>query len=169
MALLSLDPDSRVYFVDELKIGMTAAVIRRIGEADVVKFAEVTGDHNPVHFDEAYAQVSKLGGRVVHGILSAGLISAAIGTSLPGPGTIYLKQTLKFCAPVRIDDVVEARVTVAELRAEKNQVLLATCCRVGRVLVLDGEALVLPPRRPSAAGRVRLATRLLAGPTARRE
>lgn len=147
MAILSLIPTRQGYFIDELSIGMSAVFARRIGEADVVKFAEVSGDDNPVHLDEDYARGTHFGGRIVHGILSAGLISAAIASKLPGPGTIYLKQSLKFCAPVRIGDVVEAMVTVAEIIAEKNRVVLTTLCRVGDLVVIDGDAVVLPPKR----------------------
>jgi 3-hydroxybutyryl-CoA dehydratase len=148
MAILSLTSPPQGYFIDELDIGMSAAFARRIGEADVVQFAEMSGDDNPVHLDEAYARATPFGGRIVHGILSAGLISAAIAGKLPGSGTIYLKQSLKFCAPVRIGDVVEARVTVAEIIAERNRVVLTTVCRVGDTVVIDGDALVQPPRRP---------------------
>jgi 3-hydroxybutyryl-CoA dehydratase len=147
MALLSQQPPRRGYFIDELSIGMSAVFSRRIGEADVIKFAEVSGDDNPVHLDEEYARQTHFGGRIVHGILSAGLISAAIAAKLPGPGTIYLKQNLKFCAPVRIGDVVEAKVTVAEIIAERNRVVLTTTCTVGDTIVIDGDALVLPPKR----------------------
>jgi len=148
MALLSLTTPRQGYFIDELSIGMSAVFARRIGEADVIKFAEVSGDDNPVHLDEEYARLTNFGGRIVHGILSAGLISAAIAAKLPGPGTIYLKQNLKFCAPVRIGDIVEAKVTVAEIIAEKNRVVLTTTCSVGDLVVIDGDALVLPPKRP---------------------
>jgi 3-hydroxybutyryl-CoA dehydratase len=147
MALLSVQPPRQGYFIDELTIGMSAVFSRRIGEADVIKFAEVSGDDNPVHLDEDYARQTHFGGRIVHGILSAGLISAAIAAKLPGPGTIYLKQNLKFCAPVRIGDVVEARVTVAEIILERNRVVLATTCTVGDTIVIDGDALVMPPKR----------------------
>jgi 3-hydroxybutyryl-CoA dehydratase len=147
MAILSLTPPPQGYCIDELQIGMSAVFARRIGEADVVKFAEVSGDDNPVHLDEAYAKRTQFGGRIVHGILSAGLISAAIAAKLPGPGTIYLKQNLKFCAPVRIGDIVEATVTVAQIMAERNRVVLTTVCRVGDTVVIDGDALVKPPQR----------------------
>jgi 3-hydroxybutyryl-CoA dehydratase len=148
MAILSLSPTRQGYFIDELSIGMCAIFTRRIAENDVITFAEVSGDDNPVHLDEAYAQLTQFGGRIVHGILTAGLISATIAAKLPGPGTIYLKQTLKFCAPVRIGDVVQAKVTVADIIAEKNRVILTTVCCVGDVVVIDGDALVLPPKRP---------------------
>lgn len=147
-ALPSLTQIPQGYYIDELSIGMSAVFSRRIREADVIKFAEVSGDDNPVHLDEEYARRTHFGGRIVHGILSAGLISATIAGKLPGPGTIYVRQNLKFCAPVRIGDVVEARVTVAEIIAEKNRVVLSTTCSVGDLVVIDGDALVLPPKRP---------------------
>ena len=147
-ALPSLTQVPQGYYIDELSIGMSAVFSRRIREADVIKFAEVSGDDNPVHLDEEYARRTHFGGRIVHGILSAGLISATIAGKLPGPGTIYVRQNLKFCAPVRIGDVVEARVTVAEIIAEKNRVVLSTTCSVGDLVVIDGDALVLPPKRP---------------------
>jgi 3-hydroxybutyryl-CoA dehydratase len=149
MALHSLTQIRPGYYIDELSIGMSAVFSRRIREADVIKFAEVSGDDNPVHLDEEYARRTHFGGRIVHGILSAGLISATIAGKLPGPGTIYVRQNLKFCAPVRIGDVVEARVTVAEIIAEKNRVVLSTTCSVGDLVVIDGDALVLPPKRPA--------------------
>jgi 3-hydroxybutyryl-CoA dehydratase len=147
MAVVSLKPERRGYFIDELEVGMSAVFSRTIVEADVVKFAEVSGDDNPVHLDEDYARGTSFGGRIVHGILSAGLISATIAAKLPGPGTIYLRQNLKFCAPVRIGDRVEARVSVAEIILERNRVVLTTTCVVGDVIVIDGDALVLPPKR----------------------
>jgi 3-hydroxybutyryl-CoA dehydratase len=147
MALLSLRQPRPGYFIDELRLGMSAVFSRLIGEADVIKFAEVSGDDNPVHLDEDYAKQTQFGGRIVHGILSAGLISATIAAKLPGPGTIYLKQNLKFGAPGRIGDVVEAKVTVAEIIAERNRVVLTTTCMVGDIVVIDGDALVLPPKR----------------------
>ena len=147
MALHSLTQIRPGYYIDELSIGMSAVFSRRIREADVIKFAEVSGDDNPVHLDEDSARQTNFGGRIVHGILSAGLISAAIAAKLPGPGTIYLKQNLKFCAPVRIGDVVEAKVTVAEIITERNRVVLATTCMVGDTIVIDGDAVVMPPKR----------------------
>jgi 3-hydroxybutyryl-CoA dehydratase len=147
MAVVSLKPERRGYFIDELEVGMSAVFSRTIVEADVVKFAEVSGDDNTVHLDEDYARGTSFGGRIVHGILSAGLISATIAAKLPGPGTIYLRQNLKFCAPVRIGDRVEARVSVAEIILERNRVVLTTTCVVGDVIVIDGDALVLPPKR----------------------
>ena len=147
MAIVNLRPERRGFFIDELEIGMDAVFSKIIADDDVVKFAEISGDDNPVHLDEEYARQTQFGGRIVHGILSAGLISAAIAAKLPGPGTIYLRQNLKFCAPVRIGDRVEARVTVAEIIADRNRVVLSTVCMVDGVNVVEGDALVLPPKR----------------------
>lgn len=127
----------------DLKEGMTAEFSKKVSDADVAAFANVTGDHNPVHLDEAAAARTRFGGRIAHGMLSAGIISAAIASTLPGPGSVYLSQTLKFTAPVRIGDTVTATITVVELLS-KNRVRLATTCRnQSGETVLDGEAVIL--------------------------
>lgn len=110
-------------------------------------FAGVSGDTNPVHLDEEFAASTMFGGRIAHGMLSAGLISAVFGTRLPGPGCIYLSQSLKFKAPVKIGDTVVARVTVKELKAEKRRAVFSTVCTVGDKVVMDGEAEILVPAR----------------------
>ena len=131
---------------DELVVGLAATMERTVTDGDVVAYAGITGDDNPVHLDEAAGARSRFGGRVAHGMLSAGYISAAIGTRLPGPGSIYLGQTLKFTAPVRIGDTVTTRVEVLELVPEKRRVKLATRCANQRgETVIEGEALVLVP------------------------
>ena len=132
--------------LDELAVGQWAEHAKSVTDADVVLFAGVTGDFNPVHVDAEAAARSMFGGRIAHGMLSAGLISAAIAMRLPGPGSIYLSQTLRFTKPVRIGDTVTARVEVLEVIAAKHRVRLATTCRNqhGEV-VLDGEATVLVP------------------------
>jgi 3-hydroxybutyryl-CoA dehydratase len=131
---------------EELVVGQAATMERTVTDGDVVAYAGITGDDNPVHLDEAAGARSRFGGRVAHGMLSAGYISAAIGTRLPGPGSIYLGQTLKFTAPVRIGDTVTTRVEVLELVPEKRRVKLATRCANQRgETVIEGEALVLVP------------------------
>jgi len=110
-------------------------------------FAELSTDHNPVHMDEDYAQDTIFEGRIAHGMLTAGLISAVIGEQLPGHGTVYMKQDLKFMAPVRPGDRVEAVVTVAEIDYSKRRVTLDCACSVGDTVVLKGTALVLAPSR----------------------
>ncbi len=124
---------------------MTASLERTVSERDVVRFAEVTGDDNPLHFDAEFAATTVFGEPIAHGILSAGYISAVIGTRLPGPGTVYLSQLLEFRAPVRIGDAVTARVTVAAIDRQRRRVRLDTACLVGGKIVVEGEALVLVP------------------------
>lgn len=133
--------------IDQLTVGETAQLAKTITETDVVLYAGITGDFNPAHVNEAYAKETYFKGRIAHGMLSAGLISAVLGCHLPGPGTIYLGQTLKFMAPVRIGDTITARVTVTEKLEDNKRVRLSTICtnQDGGV-VLEGEATVLPPR-----------------------
>ena len=129
----------------ELKLGQSASFSKTVTEADIILFSGVSGDVNPAHIDQIYAANSMFKGRIAHGMLSASFISAVLGTRLPGPGTIYLSQTLKFKAPVRPGDTVTARVTVKELNPERKQAVLTTQCFVGESLVIDGEALVMIP------------------------
>lgn len=135
------------YAFEDLSMGLTAEIGRTVTEADIVLFAGVTGDTNPAHLNQQYAEGTLFKGRIAHGMLSAGLVSAVLGTRLPGPGTIYLSQSLKFRAPVRPGDTVVARVEVTALDPAKKKVTLATTCRVGDTVVLEGEAVVLAPAR----------------------
>ena len=135
-----------LYF-DELSVGQSAERTHTVGAADIEAFAAVSGDHNPVHMDEAFAKTTAFGGRIAHGMLSAASISAVLGNDLPGPGAIYLSQTLNFRRPVKIGDVVTARVTVAAIDAEKARVTLTTVCEVAGKAVVQGEAVILVPRR----------------------
>ena len=135
------------FYFDELTVGQTAQTSRVVGAADIEAFAEVSGDNNPVHLDEAYARTTTFGERIAHGMLSAAYISAILGTRLPGPGAIYLSQSLRFRRPVRIGDVVVARATVTALDDAKGRVTLETVCEVGGKTVMDGEAVVIAPRR----------------------
>lgn len=133
--------------LDQLQVGETAQFSKTVSESDIYLFAGITGDFNPAHVDEPYAEKTFFKARIAHGLLAAGFISAVIGTRLPGPGTIYLKQELNFLAPVRIGDTVTARVEVSEIIPEKKQVkLLTTCVNQEGTPVLDGQALVSPPR-----------------------
>ena len=136
-------------YLDEISEGMTAVFSKTVTEADIVLFAGITGDTNPVHLDEEFAKPTMFKGRIAHGMLTAGFISAVFGTKLPGPGCIYLSQSLKFKAPVKIGDTVEARVTVGAVDP-KGRVTFATTCHVGDKIVLDGEAQLMVPRRPAA-------------------
>ncbi len=130
------------HYFEDLKIGMQATVSRTITETDLRNFSGVSGDTNPMHLNEEFAKTTPFGGCIVHGMLTASLISAAIGTKLPGPGCIYMSQTLKFMSPVRVGDTVYAIVTIRELMPEKKRVLLDTKCYVKDVVVIDGEALI---------------------------
>jgi 3-hydroxybutyryl-CoA dehydratase len=134
---------------DQLNTGDSDRFSKTVTEADIYLFAGVTGDFNPAHIDEVYAQGTFFKTRIAHGMLSAGFISAVIGTRLPGPGTVYMRQTLDFLAPVRIGDTVTATVEVVEKMEDKKRVRLrTTCVNQDGTRVLDGEALVSPPRPP---------------------
>lgn len=134
-------------FLEELSVGQSAELVRTVGEADIVAFAEVTGDDNPVHLDADYAAQTSFGERIAHGMLSAGYISAVLGTTLPGPGAIYLSQTLRFKRPVKIGDEVTARATITEIDEAKARITFATVCLVGGKPVVEGEAMVMVPRK----------------------
>ena len=135
------------YDFEDLGVGMTATFAKTITEADIVLFASVSGDNNAMHINEEFAQTTQFKGRIAHGMLSASVISAAIAGRLPGPGTIYLSQNLRFKAPVRPGDTVHAIVTIKELMPEKRRVSLTTICTVGGKVVIDGDALVMPTTR----------------------
>jgi 3-hydroxybutyryl-CoA dehydratase len=141
------DLPARGYTIDELSAGMTASYERVVTVADIEAFAAVSGDHNPVHLDDAYAKTTMFKGRIAHGLLGASFISTVLASKLPGPGTVYLGQTLAFKRPVRPGETVEARVTVSQLNRDKGHVVLKTECRVGERVVIDGEATVLAPQR----------------------
>src|ERR1700742_953576 len=138
-------PPLRTLFFDDLKVGMKERLKKTIAASDVVGFAQLTGDRNPIHLSEHFAARTSFGGRIAHGLYTAGLISAVLGTRLPGPGAIYISQTLNFRAPVKIGDTVVVTVTVQELIPEKSRARLACICAVGAEVVLDGEALVKVP------------------------
>ena len=131
--------------IDQLELGMMRSLTKEITDRDIELFAEVSTDRNPVHLDQAFAKDTMFKGRIAHGMLSAGLISASIGEQLPGHGTIRLGQSRKSRAPVRPGDVVTAEVTVAAIDPVKRRVTLETRCRVGDTVVIEGEAQVLAP------------------------
>ncbi len=133
--------------IEDIEIGMIRSLQKQITDHDIALFAEVTTDHNPVHLDESYAQDTIFGGRIAHGMLTAGLISAVIGEQLPGHGAVYLGQSLRFLAPVRPGDVVLAEVEVLAIDHAKRRVTLDTRCLVAGKKVLVGEALVMAPSR----------------------
>ncbi len=127
-----------------IKIGDSASITKTFSDADVRKFAEITNDKNPVHLDEAYAAKTQFKRRLVHGMLTAGLISAVLGTELPGEGSIYLSQSLKFRAPVFIDDTITATVTVIKVREDKPIITLETLCKnQDGTVAIEGEAVLL--------------------------
>jgi len=134
-------------FLEELSVGQSADLVRTVGEADIVAFAAVSGDNNPVHLDADYAAGTSFGERIAHGMLSASYISAVIGTRLPGPGAIYLSQALRFKRPVKIGDEVTARATISEIDTAKARVTLTTVCLVNGKPVIEGEALIMVPRK----------------------
>jgi 3-hydroxybutyryl-CoA dehydratase len=131
--------------IEDLEIGMTRHLLKEVTDLDIELFAQVSTDRNPVHLDDAYAMDTIFEGRIAHGMLTAGLISAVIGEQLPGHGTVYLGQTLKFMAPVRPGDMVRAEVEVTAIDYAKRRVTLDTRCLVDGKTVLKGEAVVLAP------------------------
>src|SRR5919197_979739 len=132
----------RTLYFEDLSVGMTERLAKTIASSDVVGFAEVTGDRNPIHLSEHFAARTRFGTRIAHGLYTASLISAVLGTRLPGPGAVYISQTLNFRAPVKIGDTVDVSVTVAELIPERQRARLTCTCMVGEEIVLDGEALM---------------------------
>ncbi|MEO1307144.1 MAG: MaoC family dehydratase [Pseudomonadota bacterium] len=133
--------------IEDLEIGMSRDLTKVVTDADIEMFAAISTDRNPVHLDDDYARDTIFQGRIAHGMLTAGLISAVIGEQLPGHGTVYLGQSLKFLAPVRPGDSVRAVVSVLDIDYAKRRVKLATHCEVGDATVLSGEATVLAPSR----------------------
>lgn len=138
---------SHGYFLEDLEVGMTATHAKRIASEDILGFAELCGDFNPVHIDDAYAAGTMFKERIAHGMLSASLISTVFGMKLPGPGAIYVSQTLNFKAPVKIGDEVVARVECASVVEAKARVIFDCVCTVGDRRVLVGEAVLMVPRR----------------------
>ena len=127
-------------------VGQSAEMTKIITEEDVFLFAGITGDRNPVHISKEFAAKTRFGERIAHGILTAGLISAVIGMKLPGPGCLYLSQTLQFLAPVKIGDEITARAEVMEVISEKRLKLKTQCLNQRKEVVLEGEAIIVPPR-----------------------
>ena len=133
--------------IDKITLGDTAVFSKTVSETDVYLYAGIIGDFNPAHLNEAYARNTFFKTRIAHGMLTAGFISTILGTQLPGPGTIYMKQSLSFLAPDRFGDTITARAEVVEIMAEKNRIRLkTTCTNQDGTVVLDGEAVVSPPK-----------------------
>jgi 3-hydroxybutyryl-CoA dehydratase len=134
--------------IDQMEIGDKASFTKTVTEADVVNYAGVTGDFNPAHINEEYAKKTMFKGRIAHGMLGAGFISAVLGTKLPGPGAIYISQDLQFTAPVKINDTVTATAEVIEKDEEKNKVTIKTTCKnQEEKVVIKGEAVLMPPKK----------------------
>jgi 3-hydroxybutyryl-CoA dehydratase len=141
--------DEHGYYLEDLEVGMTASYSRTVTDADVVLFAGISGDINPVHMNSEYANTTMFKGRIAHGMLTASFISTVLGTKLPGAGCIYVSQNLKFRAPVRIGDTVRTRVTITSIDRDKGRVALETTCSVGNTVVITGDASLLVQRRPA--------------------
>ncbi len=141
-------------FLEDLAVGQACERSHTVQQSDIEAFAAVSGDRNPLHLDEAYAENTQFKGRIAHGMLSAGYISAILGMDLPGPGAVYLSQRLSFKRPVRPGDTVLARATVTTIDLAKGRVTLKTECLVAGKAVIDGEAEVMVPHRPTALGAV---------------
>ena len=135
------------HFIEDLEVGMTDFYSRTITEADIVMFAGITGDMNPVHMNREFAEQTQFGGPIAHGMLTASFISTVIGTKLPGPGCIYVAQNLRFKGPVKVGDTVIAKAEITELIPEKKRALFKTQCFVGDTVVIDGEAQIMVPTR----------------------
>lgn len=134
--------------INEMKVGDFAEFSKTVSETDIYLFAGIVGDFNPAHLNEAYAKTTFFKTRIAHGMLAAGFVSSVIGMQLPGPGTVYISQELKFLAPVRIGDTVTAHVEVSEINTEKNWVRLKTwCVNQDNVKILEGDAMASPPKK----------------------
>lgn len=141
----------QVHAFEDLAIGQRESLMRTVMERDISLFADLSGDANPIHLCDRYAAGTKFGQRIAHGMLTASLVSALLGTRLPGPGAVYLSQTLNFLAPVKIGDVVTAQVEVVELVAERRRARLFCECLVDGKAVLEGEAWVALPKAAAKA------------------
>ena len=139
--------DIHGYYFEDLSVGMSASYAKTITETDIVLFAGISGDVNPVHLNQEFASDTMFEGRIAHGMLTASFISTVLGTKLPGPGCIYLRQDLRFLAPVRPGDTVHAQITITEIDAERKRVYAHTVCRVGDVWVVEGDAILFVPKR----------------------
>jgi len=135
------------HYLEDLSIGQSASYTRTITETDIQQFGAVSGDLNPLHFDEDYAKQTLFRGRIAHGMLSASFLSTVLGTQLPGAGSIFLGATIRFLAPVRIGDTVVASCSVREILPPKGRVIFACVCKVGETIVIEGEAMVKVPSR----------------------
>jgi 3-hydroxybutyryl-CoA dehydratase len=139
------------YFIEDLEVGMSDSYGKTVTDADIVAFAGVSGDTNPVHLNEEFAKETLFKGRIAHGMLAASFLSTVLGTRLPGPGAIYMGQTLNFRAPVKVGDTVIARVEVTDVDHDKRRIKVETTCKVGETVVVDGEAKLMVNSRAQLA------------------
>ena len=139
------------HYFEDIRIGMSAIYSKTITDADILLFSGVSGDTNPLHLDQDFAASTMFKSRIAHGMLSASLISTIFGTKLPGPGCVYLSQNLRFKAPVRSGDTVQAQATVREILPERHWVKFDCICRVGNTVVIEGDALIMVQSRPAAS------------------
>lgn len=140
------------FYIEDLKPGMSATISKAFSEQDVLQYARLSADDNPLHLDEEFARHARTGGRVIHGMVTASLISAIVGTRLPGPGCLWMSQEMRFVAPVRVGETVTAHAELVELDASRQQVRMTTTCTVESKVVLDGEALMWVPSRTVGYG-----------------
>jgi 3-hydroxybutyryl-CoA dehydratase len=137
-------------YLEDLKVGMSAMFGKTVTEADITAYAGVSGDTNPIHLHEGFARTTRFGQRIAHGMLSGSFISAVIGTKLPGPGSVYISQSMSFMAPVLIGETITAIATITAIDERRRRVTLKTQCLNGDKVVIDGEAQILVPRRDAA-------------------
>ncbi len=143
------------HFLEDLAIGMTDTFVKTVTQEDIVAFAKISGDTNPVHLDPVFAARTVFGEPIAHGLLVASFISTVLGTRLPGPGCIYLSQTLRFRAPVKAGDRVSARVTIKDIQLKTKRITVETACSVDDRVVIDGEAVLMVNRRAEVRARPR--------------
>jgi 3-hydroxybutyryl-CoA dehydratase len=149
-ALLSDFAAMNGLYLEDLKVGMSAMFGKTVTEADIVAYAGVSGDTNPIHLHDGFARTTRFGQRIAHGMLSGSFISAVIGTKLPGPGSVYISQTIEFKAPVLIGETITAVATITAIDERRRRVTLKTQCLNGDKVVIDGEAQILVPRRDAS-------------------
>jgi 3-hydroxybutyryl-CoA dehydratase len=135
------------HYFEDLRVGMEASLVHTVGAGDLDMFARLTGDANPIHLDESFAAATPFKRRIAHGMLSASYISAVLGTKLPGPGCIYISQTLNFRAPVHIGDEIIALVRISDLIENRKRAIFACACSAGGKVVVEGEAVIMIPSR----------------------
>nr|WP_321483775.1 MaoC family dehydratase [uncultured Cohaesibacter sp.] len=142
--------EPQTIYYDDMKIGQKESLTHKVTESDISAFADLTGDHNPVHIDKAYGAASRFGSNIAHGIYTASLLSAIIGMRLPGPGSIYVSQNLQFKAPVHVGDTVTVTATVKDLQDKGRRVTLDCTAEVDGHIVMSGEGIVMAPKKPAA-------------------